>query len=173
MISLILCVLATMCSTLALKPIIRPATAPFENLALFDSNVAAKDIDIVFLRESELKHGRIAMVASTAIPVIEYFTHSPAVHQFDTFPASVQLGLVGVTFIAEVTSMLKGWVDPRIKLFALRTDYQPGDLGIFNTSLDEGTLGLLMDKELNNGRLAMIAVLGMITQELVTNTPLF
>ena len=44
-------------------------------------------------------------------------------------------------------------------------DYQPGDfgLGIWDrTNVD------LMDKELNNGRLATIAVLGFIVQELVT-----
>jgi hypothetical protein len=30
-----------------------------------------------------------------------------------------------------------------------------------------------MNKELNNGRLAMIAALGMMAQELVTNKPIF
>ena len=32
---------------------------------------------------------------------------------------------------------------------------------------------VLHNKELNNGRLAMIAVMGMIVQELVTEQPLF
>lgn len=42
----------------------------------------------------------------------------------------------------------------------LKEDYQPGDLKF--TDINEETLGSQMDKELNNGRLAMMV------QELVT-----
>jgi hypothetical protein len=70
----------------------------------------------------------------------------------------------------EFYTMLIGWQNPLKKAFSLNPDYQPGDykLGLWNPSD-----GDLMDKELNNGRLAMIAMLGMMVQELVTQAPLF
>lgn len=173
MLSLIFCLFATMYSTLGLKPVIRSGTYPFENVAIFEPIVVGKNIDVSFLRESELKHGRVAMLATVAFPVIEYFTHIPAVHQLDTLPTAYQLGLLSFTSLIEVISMRYGWVNPTEKLFGLRPDYQPGDFGLYNYSLSQGDLGVLMDKELNNGRLAMIGAIGMIAQELVTNQPIF
>jgi hypothetical protein len=41
------------------KPIIRGPTAPLEIVFLFDQSFAAKGIQPSFLREAELKHGRI------------------------------------------------------------------------------------------------------------------
>ena len=56
------------------------------------------------------------------------------------------------------------------KPFNLREDYQPGDFGFGLKSKDDIDL---QNKELNNGRLAMIGILGMMAQELVTNQPIF
>lgn len=74
-------------------------------------------------------------------------------------------------FTSEFTSMVNGWEDPLVKPFRLKEYYQPGDLG-FKLPVNEET-GVLMDKELNNGRLAMIGILGMMVQELVTHHQLF
>jgi light-harvesting complex I chlorophyll a/b binding protein 1 len=68
--------------------------------------------------------------------------------------------------------MVYGWEDPQVKPFALKEDYQPGDLK-FKLGITEETMGTQMDKELNNGRLAMIGILGMMVQELVTHQQLF
>jgi hypothetical protein len=56
----------------------------------------------------------------------------------------------------------------------LNEEYQPGDLGFSlgdDLTSDKGKE--LLNKELNNGRLAMIASAGMIAQELVTSQSIF
>jgi hypothetical protein len=153
------------------KPIIRGSTPPIEN---FDPFQFSKDDErLVFYREAELKHGRIAMVASTVLPITENFTHRTGIHEFDNLPTTIQLLIIGTMFMSEFSSMFRGWENPIEKPFTLRKDYQPGDYEFSTMDLTTDKAGDLLDKELNNGRLAMISILGMIAQELVTNKPLF
>jgi len=54
--------------------------------------------------------------------------------------------------------------------FQLRDSYTPGSIGFDPLKLkptDEKELSEMMSKELQNGRLAMIAIAGMVAQELV------
>lgn len=153
------------------EPVIRGSTPPIEN---FDPFQFSKDNDrMVFFREAELKHGRLAMVASTIIPIVENFTHRTGIHEFDNLPTNIQLLITGTMFISEFSSMIRGWENPVKKPFTLRKDYQPGDYDFDTIDVTTDNAGDLLDKELNNGRLAMIGALGMIAQELVTNKPLF
>lgn len=159
------------------KPVIVGSTKPIEN---FDPlNFGTTDEKIAIYREAELKHGRLGMVAATAIPLIESNTHTPAIHEFSNLPDSLQIGLVSLMFVSEFSSMFRGWKNPFQKdstsnYFKLLENYQPGDLGFeLATNLDTPKGRELLNKELNNGRLAMIAALGMIVQELVTEHTLF
>ena len=52
----------------------------------------------------------------------------------------------------------------------LRSGYQPGDLGFDPLKLKNEAME---EKELNNGRLAMISVAGFVGQELATGAPVF
>jgi hypothetical protein len=149
-------------------------------LGYFDPLGFSKDTDLSkkqFYREAELKHGRIGMVSAITIPAIEAISHKSALHDFDELPVTIQLGLTGLMFSSEFASMLKGWKNPfesKENVFQLKEDYQPGDLGFSlgdDLSSDKGKE--LLNKELNNGRLAMIASAGMIAQELVTKQSIF
>ena len=154
------------------KPLFRGSTPPFDKVQLF-SNFLFKDINPVFLREAELKHGRIAMLASIILPTLEQFTDGLGINQFQQLPDTVQLYLVSLMFVGEFTTMIRGWENPTKKPFTLKEDYQPGDLGIGLWNIEDPSIGEQMDKELNNGRLAMIGVFGMICQELATGQQLF
>lgn len=153
------------------RPIIRGSTPPVEN---FDPFQFSKDEDrLVFFREAELKHGRIGMIAATTIPIVERITHNVGIHEFDKLPTNTKLLIIGTMFMSEFSSMFRGWENPIEKPFTLRKDYQPGDYEFNVLDLTTDNAGNLLDKELNNGRLAMIGALGMIGQELITNKPLF
>jgi hypothetical protein len=60
--------------------------------------------------------------------------------------------------------------------WSIRSDFESGDLGFDPLGLkptDPAELKEMQTKELNNGRLAMIAAAGMIMQELATGSKLF
>ena len=127
-----------------------------------------------YFREAEIKHGRLGMFASVAFPVIESNTHKPAIDQFQQLDPSVQISVIATMLALEFYGMRRGWEVPSTKLFALKEDYKQGDLG-FNVIKDWSTdLAVdLQNKELNNGRLAMLSAAGMMAQELVHPVPIF
>ena len=172
LISSLFCIFTTTSAfTLPNKPIIREATIPFKNIDLFNQDVVAKNVQPSFLREAELKHCRIAMCSSILLPLSEQFSDKLGINFFQDNPSVVVFSL-SLMFISEFSSMIRGWENPLIKPFTLKSDYQPGDLG-FTFGLTNASFENLMDKELNNGRLAMFGILGMISQELITHQPLF
>lgn len=152
-----------------------PFQGKFDPLG-FSDNVP--DIEVARLREAELKHARWGMISSAAIPLLELHSSEPSIHAYDKLPLNTQLAIAGAILMGEFTTMIRGYKNPFTQgspaAFKLREDYQPGDMGLgINTSLNKSDFEELSNKELNNGRLAMIASLGMIVQELVTNKPLF
>ena len=153
------------------------STRPLKYFDPLGFSEKASEIEKARLRECELKHGRWAMLSCLSIPLIESQSHSPAIHEFDKLPTDIQLGIVGLITMGEFQTMLRGWENPFTStenVFRLREDYQPGDVGyVIYTRWSEKKQELLGEKELNNGRLAMVGAEGMIAQELVTNSPLF
>lgn len=149
-------------------PIIVGDTKP---LGLFDPlklSEKSKKYDMQYLREAELKHGRYAMLGSVIIPLSERFSNDLGINQFQQLDSNYKLLALGTILLYEFSHMINGWKNPITDTFELEKDYQPGDigLGLFNSE-DEKSVELL-NKELNNGRLAMIGALGMISQELIT-----
>lgn len=120
----------------------------------------------VRLREAELKHCRWGMVASVAIPTTELVTHQPAIYALDD--AGTFAAFVAAVAVAEARSLKLGWKNPfenASNLFVMDEFYQPGDLDI-DTFIKKDN-PFMANAEINNGRLAMISAIGMMTQELL------
>lgn len=146
--------------------------------------------DFKKFQESELKHGRVAMLAFLGILFGEKFdflfgsqiTEPLAIFQyqqaeglFNAWSANV----IGLTLAIEGFNIVKGWDSPGTSegpIAGLKDDYTPGDLkfdplGFKPTGTND--FKAIRTKEINNGRLAMIAVAGIIGQELATGVPAF
>jgi hypothetical protein len=154
-------------------------TAPFDNK--FDPLKFSEDVstrEFARLREAELKHARWGMISATSIPLLELSSNEPAIHAFDKLSSEYQMGIAGLILAGEFLTMLRGYKNPFVEgspaAFKLRDDYQPGDMGFhLADKWSDEMFTHYSNKELNNGRLAMIAALGMIVQELVTDSTLF
>ena len=76
---------------------------------------AVPDREFIRLRESELKHGRWAMISATSIPLTELSTHKPAIHAFDNLPVPVQIFILFSIFVGEFNTMAIGYENPFVK----------------------------------------------------------
>jgi len=141
---------------------------------------------LLFYREVELKHGRVAMLAALGILVAEQFhplfggnIDLPAYITFQFTPLQqFWYAVVAAIAIPEIFSVFtfKGPESDPPALWQIKEDRDPGNFNFDPLGLkptDPKELRIMQDKELNNGRLAMIAAAGMIAQELVTNRKLF
>lgn len=119
------------------------------------------------------------MVAESFNPLFEGKITGPAVFQYQQAEDLVSFFSVQALFgtaLVEITNILGGWesdseTNARGGKFAqLKKSYINGDLGFDPLGLkpsDPAEFATLQTKELNNGRLAMLAVAGIIAQELV------
>merc|ERR1711904_58094 len=148
---------------------------------------------IRFYREVELKHGRVGMLAALGFVVGENFhplfggnIDVPAYLAFQETP--LQTFWPAVVFAIAIPEIFSVFTFETPALFAgplakkggmvwsIRSDFESGDLGFDPLGLkptDPAELLAMQNKELNNGRLAMIAAAGMIVQELATGAKLF
>ena len=157
---------------------------------------SAEDITegkIKFYREVELKHGRVGMLAALGFLVGENFhplfggdIDVPAYLAFQQTPLqtfwpavvfAIAIPEIFSVFSFETPALFSGPLaskagDP----WTIRSDHKSGDLGFDPFGLkptDPEQFRQMQTKELNNGRLAMIAAAGMIVQELATGNKLF
>lgn len=163
-------------------------------LGNFDPLEVTKDLsvhEIKRYREAEVTHGRVAMLATVGYLVGENFhplfggqvfgpanTHLSQVQEIAPPFFTLLAILIGA---AELSRALIGWEPPSKVMeenrrgqhkagtyFALlREDYYPGDIGFDPLRLkpkDAENFAVMQTKELQNGRLAMIAVAGMCAQ---------
>lgn len=143
-------------------------------------------------RESEIVHGRVAMLASLGFIVQEQLQDyslfynfdgqisGPAIYHFQQVEARGAVFWEPLLFaiaLCEAYRVGLGWATPRSEDFnTLRDDYEPGNLGFDPLGLlpsDPAGRKDMQTKELNNGRLAMIAIAGFVAQELVSGDEIF
>jgi hypothetical protein len=158
-----------------------------EPTGLFDPLGFAAKADEATLkryREAELTHGRVAMLATVGFLVGEAVESKTFLFNGEiTGPAITHLAQVNPSFWlilgvgiarAELDRAKIGWVEPEdtpvAKPGLLRADYIPGNIGFDPLSLkpeDPEEFFAMQTKELQNGRLAMLAAAGFLAQELV------
>ena len=125
-----------------------------------------------YLREAEHQHGRIAMLSLVILPFLDFYDkHELAINSYQNNQDLLlsNLALLGISSI-EASRIAIQYENPGVKLFRLKEDIVPGNLFNYNISLVDKDI---INKELSNGRLAMIGSLGYITQELITQHKLF
>jgi len=158
-------------------------------MGFWDPAGLSTDLDagkILFYREAELKHGRVSMLAALGFLVGENFhplfggdIDVPSYIAFQATPLQVFWpAVLAALTILEYPSI--GTFKPpkgedgvfRDKdTFAISDDRVPGDIGFDPLGLkpsDPEEFLAMQNKELNNGRLAMIAIAGFVAQELVS-----
>ena len=161
-------------------------TAPmglFDPLGFMDDQT---NEGILMLREAELAHARVAMIGALGFVVQENFhpifpeIGGPASRQLDTVlqtenGQAIMASLLFGVMLTEIWRAKVGWKDPAEEQQALRPDYTPGDIGFDPLGMLPKTdveIMAIKNKELNNGRLAMIAIAGICAQEVISGSEL-
>ena len=156
-------------------------------VGVFDPlNLAEKatDATLARYREAELAHGRVAMLAVIGFLVGEKVEGSsflfdaqisgPAITHITQVPDGFWAVIIAFIGAYEASRAEAGWVDPADcpvdQPGLLKDDYMPGDLKFDPFGLmpeDAEEFEIMQTKELQNGRLAMLAAAGFLAQEAV------
>merc|ERR1740127_25427 len=150
------------------------------SMAAADNTAVSKKSEEFRLREAEITHGRVGMLAAAGFLVQENFhplfsaDNGPAIEQIPQLPAWLWfVGTLGVG-ICEANRIQIGWANPYenpANVQALKPGYTPGDLNFDPLGLkptDPAELREMQEKELSHGRLGMLAAAGFLAQEAAT-----
>merc|ERR1712014_269373 len=151
-------------------------------LGFWDPAGLSKKGNLAVYREAELKHGRVCMLAVLGIIVTEEFhpffdfwgdgpfVSAAASHFSATAAANFWPAFWVMAAGHEVATELSGGYLPDPK------ERAPGDFGFDPLNLtppNPEEFKALQNKELNNGRLAMVATAGILAQEMITGKKIF
>lgn len=135
---------------------------------------------LLFLREANLKNGRLAMIASLGMIVGNQYQpwiggdipHFSTLAQLGTFQPTNYETFWAATFVACGFVELWASINPNQDIqegWSLTDEPVPGNIGWdpLNFNKDLKAFKGIQDKELKNGRLAMFAAAGMLAQQMV------
>ena len=168
-----------------------PADYGFDPLGLSKMNYPGSEEDDLLrtntLRDAELRHGRLAMLAASAWPIQELvhptlarMAGAPELLSDGRNPSVLNGGLLQgpvPIFLAFFAAAI-GYLDVKAeenKAQVAPEDWIPGYYGFDPLNIVGGMSPLaiknMQAKEINNGRLAMVAVLAYVYQEATTGEP--
>jgi len=159
-----------------------PATDGLIGSVGFDPLDFSGNFDMKWLQESEIKHGRVAMLAAAGF-MVQQFVNFPMyadMHVDDSNMAPTAVGLSAMLQIV-CAAGVEEWRTNKGKVTMETmfdgTDRVPGDFGFDPMGQlkgkSEAEVADMKLKEIKNGRLAMLAIGGMIHHNLIFGEPLF
>lgn len=136
--------------------------------------------DMKWLRESEIKHGRSSMLATLGFVMQEFWTIPGYQHVDDSNMGPSVVGVSAMLQIVFWMGVLEFWTNKgNVTMESMFSDPArvPGNLGFDPMGLAKGKseadMAAMQLKEIKNGRLAMLAIGGMIHHNWVTGDALF
>mmetsp|Transcript_24257 Transcript_24257/g.29099 ORF Transcript_24257/g.29099 Transcript_24257/m.29099 type:complete len:203 (+) Transcript_24257:31-639(+) len=136
--------------------------------------------DMKWLRESEIKHGRVAMLATLGFWQQEFVTLPGLTPVADSNMAPAVVGASAMLQIVFYVGVLEFWTNKgkvTAETMFEDPDRVPGAFGFDPMGLSVGKTEEEMERmqlrEIKNGRLAMLAIGGMIHHNWVTGDALF
>jgi len=146
----------------------------------FDPLGFSEYFDMKWLREAEIKHGRTSMLATVGFVMQEFWTLPGYEHVTDSNLAPTVVGASPMLQIVLWMGVLEFWTNKgNVTMETMFEDPErvPGNFGFDPMGLSVGKTQEQLDemalKEIKNGRLAMLAIGGMIHHNWVTGDALF
>ena len=140
----------------------------FNLFLLFNTTGAYNVVSPKFVQEAEIKHGRVAIVSSVLIPILDNVKPDTlGINFVSSLDPAVQFGLLGVVGVSEFAQMLKAYNFPEdtSKWFTMKDDHIPGDYSFGPFNLNKNNSEKIKKNELFVGRIAMVAALCELTNE--------
>lgn len=140
----------------------------------FDPLGFAKTSDsLAWMREAEIKHSRLAMLAALGWPVSEFLNLGGLANADGRAPSILNGGLenISVFYWAGVAALAVYWEGQGLdKQFGKKDNYLPGMLGFDPLGMDADWT---RNAEVTNGRVAMLAITAFAFEEALTKAPIF
>merc|ERR1719409_1599682 len=140
----------------------------------FDPLMIADTPDkLAWMREAEIKHARLAMLAAFGWPVSEITNFGKLLTQDGRAPSLLNggLGEVNGIYWAGVVGLAIYWEAQGLdKKFGKQDDYLPGMLNFDPLGADSPSM---RNAEITNGRVAIVAITAFALEEALTKAPIF
>ena len=123
-----------------------------------------------FVKEAEIKHGRVAMLSSVAIPFLDNVNEGVlGINFMNSLDPAYQITCLGIFGCSEISQIIKSYKFPNsVKdWFVLKDEHEPGNYNFdpLNISNDKNAQNVLKN-EMFVGRLSMLVVACEFAKEL-------